>query len=275
MRIKCDYCDNYIDDADVYCPECGAPNEHLMRSADGVPKTIAELKAFCEAHGLPLEKMRFFIGINYTQPRAFGIYRDESGNFIVYKNKADGTRAVRYRGTDEAYAVNEIYQKLKSEISLRKSNTSPKKTVSGRRKRKRRRILSVYITMIIIFIACSVIANLITSSKPSRGYYSYGGGYYYYQDNAWYYYNDDEESWEHAYDVDDELTENYDDYYESGGYYADYGTGDFEDTAYYHETDWEDDWDDDDDWDWGGDDWDTGGTDWDTDWVRLNRLDLR
>ena len=42
--------------------------------------------------------------------------------FIVYKNKADGTRAVRYKGTDEAYAVNELYLKLKDEILNQKAH---------------------------------------------------------------------------------------------------------------------------------------------------------
>ena len=40
---------------------------------------------------------------------------------MVYKNKADGSRAVRYSGPDEAYAVRELYLKLKSEVDLRRS----------------------------------------------------------------------------------------------------------------------------------------------------------
>ena len=65
--------------------------------------------------------MRFYIGENYKLPKAFGIYQDEaSGDFIVYKNKADGTRVIRYQGGDEAYAVNEIYLKLQSEALRQK-----------------------------------------------------------------------------------------------------------------------------------------------------------
>ena len=79
------------------------------------PKTIEELKAFCAEKGMPLEQMRFYIGEDFPEPRAFGIFQDENGEFVVYKNKADGTRSVRYHGTDEAYAVNELYEKLKSE----------------------------------------------------------------------------------------------------------------------------------------------------------------
>ena len=130
MKLKCNYCGSFIKDTDEKCPNCGAVNEHLMRSADGIPKTIEELKAFCQKHNLPLEQMRFFIGENFTEPKAFGIYKDDKGNFIVYKNKADGSRTVRYQGTDEAYAVNEIYQKMKSEVSMRKAQKAANKPSS-------------------------------------------------------------------------------------------------------------------------------------------------
>ena len=104
------------------CPYCGASNNSIKRTADGTPKTIAELaKWYEDRHLPPYEITRFFIGIDYRQPRAFGIYQDEN-EFIVYKNKADGTRAVRYQGTDEAYAVNELYLKLKDEILNQKAH---------------------------------------------------------------------------------------------------------------------------------------------------------
>lgn len=83
----------------------------------GVPKTVAELKDYCEKNGFTPSKTRFFIDNDYKGPKAFGIYKDEStGEFVVYKNKADGTRAVRYRGTDEEFAVVELYDRLQSEI---------------------------------------------------------------------------------------------------------------------------------------------------------------
>ena len=83
----------------------------------GIPKTVAELKDYCEKNGFTPSKTRFFIDNDYKGPKAFGIYKDEStGEFVVYKNKADGTRAVRYRGTDEEFAVVELYDRLQSEI---------------------------------------------------------------------------------------------------------------------------------------------------------------
>ena len=52
----------------------------------------------------PEETTRFFIGKNTKEPKAFGIY-EENGIFVVYKNKANGQRAIRYQGTDEAYVL--------------------------------------------------------------------------------------------------------------------------------------------------------------------------
>ena len=56
------------------CPNCGAVNENLMRSADGIPKTIEELKAFSDKHNLPLKDMRFFLGEDFKEPKAVSIH---------------------------------------------------------------------------------------------------------------------------------------------------------------------------------------------------------
>lgn len=120
MFVKCDYCGFFIDEELSQCPHCGAPNAHMRRNDEQAPKTIAQLQAWYEEHHLPpYEKTRFFIGINYDKPKAYGIY-EQDGIFCVYKNKADGTRAIRYEGKDEAYAVNELYEKLKLEIAYQK-----------------------------------------------------------------------------------------------------------------------------------------------------------
>lgn len=113
MQVKCEYCGSYISDTDEFCSQCGAVNPNFKRSTDGTPKTISELKVWYKEKNLPdKEVTRFFIGENYKGAKAFGIY-EENGEYIVYKNKADGTRAIRYQGKDESYAVNEIYLKLK------------------------------------------------------------------------------------------------------------------------------------------------------------------
>ena len=83
--------------------------------------SIEELKQKCAEKNMPLEKMRFFIGENRKEPKCFGVYLDEStGNWVVYKNKADGSRAVRYEGPDEARAAQEIWNKIGDEVKHRK-----------------------------------------------------------------------------------------------------------------------------------------------------------
>lgn len=91
------------------------------------PRTIEELQLWYMYHNLPPANItRFFIGIDYKEPRAYGIYK-QGEQVIVYKNKDDGTRAIRYEGTDEAYAVNEIWLKLKERIAEEKEKNHPRK----------------------------------------------------------------------------------------------------------------------------------------------------
>lgn len=123
MEKICDYCGVKYDDGLSVCPSCGAPN-NFVRHGDGVPRTIEELKQWYKDANLPPEETtRFFIGRNYTERCAFGIYKDEqTGDFVVYKNKDNGQRAIRYQGKDEAYAVNELYLRLKEEILNQKAH---------------------------------------------------------------------------------------------------------------------------------------------------------
>lgn len=90
-------------------------------SNGGIPKTMEELQDYCERNDFTPSKTRFFINYDYKGAKAFGIYKDEAtGEFVVYKNKADGSRAVRYRGNDEEFAVVELYDRLQSEIENQK-----------------------------------------------------------------------------------------------------------------------------------------------------------
>ena len=268
MKIKCEYCKAYINDYDEKCPNCGAPNEHLVRKAKGSPKTIEELKEWYKQKNLPPEETtRFFIGTDYKKPRAFGIYKDEeTGNFVVYKNKDNGQRAIRYEGKDEAYAVNELYLKLKEEIVNQKTRNLNRKQASkySGSQRKRRMTLSEIIIIISIIILMSGLFFFAVKGSRSRGYYNYDDTYYYYQGGDWYIYNS---GWERASDVPDELEDNSKDYYSSYSYDSNYGTSDFSETSYYYEpsSSSSDDWDSGSSWD-SSDSWDSGGTDWGSDW---------
>ena len=184
-KVRCDYCGGYIQDTDERCPNCGAVNENYKRVVSDTPQTIEELKDWYRARNLPPEETtRFFIGKNIKEARAFGIY-EENGQYIVYKNKGDGSRAIRYQGTDEAYAVNELYLKLKEEILHQKSLNIAKrnKRQSGysrpfneKRYNKKARILGILIGPIICIIAFFGISSFVFSQinfdyDLDHGYY--------------------------------------------------------------------------------------------------------
>lgn len=289
MRLKCEYCEHYLADTDERCPNCGAPNPNLKRNAVKIPQTIEELKAFCAQHNLPLEKMHFHIGEDYKEPKAFGIYKDEkTENFVVYKNKSDGTRAVRYEGKDEAYAVNEIYQKMKAEIteeraySVEHGATMPNKNSSSSTKNSNKRIGKIIGIVIAcymgVILLCAIIGGIFgfLGNTAGTGYYKYNGDLYYQRNGSWYIYDNDYNDW-YSTTVDDDLQDNYEDYFESYSYDSSYGGSNYTDSdsyySNYYDTDnnWDDDWDDD-DWDYdSGSSWDSGwdsgyDSDWDSDW---------
>ena len=215
MKIKCEYCGSMFDDTLEKCPSCGAPNQNVRRSTADQPTTIEGLKEWYESKGLPpYETTRFFIGIDYRNPRAFGIYKDENtGNFIVYKNKDNGQRAVRYEGSDEAFAVNELFMRLKQEIIEQKARNAssganqtsmadaqkyydsyhanggsrPTTSSRGRSNRGGRKALKTALVIIGIYAVIQIVGptallgafSLGSLVIPAKGYYSYNGNTYY------------------------------------------------------------------------------------------------
>lgn len=264
MKIKCDYCGAVIDETDARCPSCGAPLSGANRASDGQPKTIEELKAWYQAHHLPPENItRFFIGKNITEPKAFGIYKNSVGDCVVYKNKANGDRVIRYQGADEAYAVNELYQRLKAEIVDQKANRPvgvSQPVTKGKKKDLKKGCLIVAIPFILLVMLVAIFGKSIPN-----GYYNYQGQDYYRQGSSWYYYDSKSDDW-YPYEYDLDITED-----NASDYHIDRHEGlDFESTSWYDAGSTSDDYDWDDDDDWGSSssdsDWDSGGTDWDSDW---------
>lgn len=261
MRVKCEFCGAMIEEANDRCPNCGAPLSGVNRTSSGQPKTIEELKAWYTAHHLPPEEItRFFIGKNISEPKAFGIYRDGNGDFVVYKNKASGERAVRYKGSDEQYAVNELYQRLKAEIADQKGNRPANTTQQPPAKKKKKKGCLI---AIIIFTVLAMLTAIFDHSAPN-GYYKYNGTQYYHQGSSWYYYDKETDDWYKStenIDIDDKNAKDYQITNPEGK--------SFESTSWYDSGSHSDDsgWDSDSDWDsGGGDSWDSGSTDWDSDW---------
>lgn len=220
------------------------------------PKTIEELKAFCAEKGMPLEKMRFFIGEDYREPRAFGIYRDDEGHYVVYKNKRDGSRSIRYQGPDEAYAVKELYEKLRSEVELRMAQQPAVPS-----KKDRGKLIGM------IVAACLAVATLVgvavyTDLRNDRkGYYQYEEQTYYYDNHDWYFYDVSLRSWT-LWDEEADWTEEPGDYYLSSKYSDDYRVDDFKNSEYYDASKDSSDWSS--SYDYSN--WDSGSTNWDSDW---------
>lgn len=65
MKIPCEYCGQMIPETAQTCPNCGAANSRVKRTAYGVPTTIEELREYCQRHNLPLQDMRVFLGEDY------------------------------------------------------------------------------------------------------------------------------------------------------------------------------------------------------------------
>ena len=230
-NVRCEFCGNYIDETRKTCPNCGGTNAAYMRTAHDTPKTIAELQSWYKAKNLPPEETtRVFIGKDVKSPKAFGIYKDGE-NFVVYKNRADGQRSIRYSGTDEAYAVNELYQKLKELILGQKSaniqrqarstvysqqprstyrapsSSTYRSTPSYRtsypdfvRSYRRNRGFGKAIAWIVVFFALIVIlfsaVPSLARSSPRTGYYIQDGDLYYTPDcHEWWVYREGDDDW--------------------------------------------------------------------------------
>ena len=226
-KVKCEYCGNYIMDTDEVCPNCGAANAYHRRTASDTPRTIEELRDWYKARNLPPEEVtRFFVGKNIREPKAFGIY-EEDGKFVVYKNKADGSRVIRYEGTDEAYAVNELYLRLKEEILNQKSHNAAMRTGKKGSRGKSKNFFGRHRFLLLLLISFLPVSFVF----GSYGMYAYKESlkpqeyrYYLDEDNTpyyhisswssgrsydWWIYNDSSKDWElyRAFDSEEEFPE--------------------------------------------------------------------
>ena len=295
MSKRCEQCGAVLRDDDRDCPYCGAVISETQTQPAGtykVPQTIAELKQFCENRGMPLEKMRFFIGEDFREPRAFGIYQDEDGQFVVYKNKDTGERAIRYRGENEAFAVHELYEKLKSETELRRNKygsrnvqpsgdgeTTPiyhEEVVVGTMKGGKnfyKKLVAYVLLLAISLTGAGVFTSNLTRERYERnhgksGYYEYNDVAYYHYRDDWYYYDMYDYDWYRTTspfsDYEDERAAEERAYvgesYSSGSFYTDWNDSTWYDD-YFSSSSSDSDWSSSD-----FDSWDSSDTDWGSDW---------
>ena len=194
---RCPFCDATVRSSERFCPNCGSENPMYTEDTPRVvvlPRTIDELKEYCAERNMPLLRMRFFIGEDFREPKAYGIYRDERGNFTVYKNKADGTRAVRYSGPNESRAVDEIFRKLLDECAKRGIDpdhslasdasrtvrTSPQRSAPSRGARRKTKLSSLPARLFLLFLLAFVFFSLffsgVSACLSGEGCRTSGGG---------------------------------------------------------------------------------------------------
>jgi len=257
---KCEYCGSTVTSEQQSCPGCGAPNPNYVAPTEKrvfLPRTIDELKQYCAERGMPLLRMRFFLGEDFREPRAFGIYRD-GDEFVVYKNKSDGSRAVRYRGPDEAHAVDEIFTKLLEECHNRGIYPDGKPSPEQQKAQKQKKVFGNFLIIaVIVIVALTMFGSTICNSFAHRkdGYYRYDDTLWYHYGSSWYYLAGDD--WY----AGSAPTSDYQDYYAGDRFDSDWGGSDFKNSSTY-QTLVEDSSSSSSDYD----SWDAGGTDWDSDW---------
>ena len=264
---ECEYCGAPVRSDEKTCSHCGAANNMYIADTPRtvfLPKTIEELKEYCAERGMPLQRMRFFIGEDYQHPKAFGIFQ-AGDQFIVYKNKANGSRAVRYHGPDEAYAVNELFAKLLEECHNRGiyPDGKPEKTEEKTERnfgqiKSGWSLVRVILVVMMVLIAAGVIFSFVT--HRSDGYYRFNNDTYYRYGNRWYEYDSLSNNWIQDYTAN--IPENVSDYYvDEESFESEWTNTSFKESDTWRSiqesyssssSDY--------------DSWDSSDTDWDSDW---------
>ncbi len=264
---KCQFCGATVTSDEKQCPGCGAANPNYVAKENLIitlPKTIEELKTYCAQHGMPLLRMRFFIGENYQEPKAFGIYQD-GDRFVVYKNKSDGSRSVRYNGPDEAYAVGELFGKLLDECHKRNIYPDGKPSgSSGTRGGKKSQ--GEGSKVFLLYLGIMVLIGLLIFLAPDKHKQD---GYYRTKDNRIYYrYGDDwytqsYSDWSRTYGFPEN---DYTQYFEGTSFESDWGGKSFQNSDTYRSIKEQEERERSSSRDNDYDSWDSDDTDWDSDW---------
>ena len=125
-KLKCRFCGAQMEQGDVFCSACG---KRIGKNIESIPqdkirtpkyKTIMEVKKWHD--DLEYETnilVPCFFYENFSVKNAFGVYKDEKEDFIVYEN-VNGRR-ICYRGKNEMMAASTLYYELKSVFENKKN----------------------------------------------------------------------------------------------------------------------------------------------------------
>ncbi|MBR5342436.1 MAG: zinc ribbon domain-containing protein [Oscillospiraceae bacterium] len=232
MERTCSFCGLNIPDGAEVCPNCGAPvaeSEAGLPRREG-PRSLDELKEYCREHRLSPEKILFSIGEDSDEPRVNGIFREPGGDYVVFRNKSDGTRLERYRGPDEEEAVQVLYPRLRDELARRRSADYAASRSAGPVRRRAGCLSRSMLIVIILIIILSLVFTFL-DKRPSKGYYRFNEVYYYYESGEWYYYSASMLDWLPAGSLDPELKDDFRDFFQSSVYLDSFPVPDYNDQS--------------------------------------------
>ena len=257
MDQKMVYRPDLAEDAEEFCPLCGAPvapeEEPAPEPAapaqpETAPRTVTELLALCDSFEVDPAAHSFFIGKDEKDASGYGLFLDEFGDYVFYRNHTDGRRAIRYKGRDEGYAVGELYRRMKAAHVFRRPAARQESDESSRshhhhshrshRQRRKARRMRRIIAAAVAVVACIVAAVVLRwqSLQPKDGYYHYQGRYYYLQHRQWYAYDSVMDKWGKT-EANPTIVANYQVYYRSTYYWEGSPVSDFQSSGFYDSGD--------------------------------------
>ena len=252
MDKKMVYRPDLAEDATEFCPLCGAPvapeeksePEASPAQPETAPRTVEELLALCASFEADPAAYHFYIGEDEKDAVGYGLFVDEFGDYVFYHNHRNQQRSIRYKGRDEAYAVGELYRRMKEarvfyrpvsrqEEGGERRHHHSHSGQSGRQRRKARRIrLAVAIGAAVVVCCVAAVVLRWRALQPKDGYYHCQGRYYYLQQHQWYAYDSVMDNWEKT-DANPTIVANHQAYYRSIYYWEGSPVSDFRDSGYY------------------------------------------
>ena len=118
-KLICASCGAWVEDTDEFCGSCGSKNRNRKVVANGIPKTMVELKKWHDEM-LCINDQRYCVfGEISNKPSIIGIVR-KNNKFLVYETNYGGASTFLYEGDDEEHAVEVVYLYLLKRTSQTK-----------------------------------------------------------------------------------------------------------------------------------------------------------